>query len=77
MISINKDFILDVAKDFEKISGRKYGLIEEYAMDDAEYAMVIQKFVRRFFAVRRHGSVFLAKHIYCIKRCKFSCCDPF
>lgn len=33
--------ILDVAKDFEKISGRKYGLIEEYKMDDAEYAMVI------------------------------------
>ena len=29
------------AKDFEKISGRKYGLIEEYKMDDAEYAMVI------------------------------------
>ena len=36
-----KQVILDVAKDFEKISGRKYGLIEEYAMDDAEYAMVI------------------------------------
>ena len=36
-----KQVILDVAKDFEKISGRKYGLIEEYKMDDAEYAMVI------------------------------------
>lgn len=36
-----KQVILDVAKDFEKISGRKYGLIEEYKMDDVEYAMVI------------------------------------
>lgn len=36
-----KQVILDVAKDFEKISGRKYGLIEEYKMDDAAYAMVI------------------------------------
>ncbi len=36
-----KQVILDVAKDFEKISGRKYGLIEEYQMEDAEYAIVI------------------------------------
>lgn len=36
-----KQVILDVAKEFEKISGRKYGLIEEYKMDDAEYAVVI------------------------------------
>lgn len=36
-----KQVILDVAKEFEKISGRKYGLIEEYKMEDAEYAMVI------------------------------------
>ena len=36
-----KKVIMDVAKDFEKISGRKYGLIEEYKMDDAEYAIVI------------------------------------
>ena len=36
-----KQVIVDVAKDFEKISGRKYGLIEEYKMDDAEYAIVI------------------------------------
>ena len=36
-----KQVILDVAKDFEKISGRKYGLIEEYKMEDAEYAVVI------------------------------------
>ena len=30
-----KQVILDVAAEFEKISGRKYGLIEEYKMDDA------------------------------------------
>ena len=36
-----KQVILDVAKDFEKISGRKYVLIEEYQMEDAEYAIVI------------------------------------
>ena len=36
-----KQVILDVAKDFEKISWRKYGLIEEYKLEDAEYAMVI------------------------------------
>ena len=37
-----KKVILDVAKKFEKISGRKYGLIEEYKMQDAEYAVVIR-----------------------------------
>ena len=36
-----KKVILDVAKKFEKISGRRYGLIEEYKMHDAEYAVVI------------------------------------
>ena len=36
-----KQVILDVAADFEKTFGRKYGLIEEYMMDDAEIAMVI------------------------------------
>lgn len=36
-----KQVILDVAAEFEKISGRKYGLIEEYKMDDAEYAVVM------------------------------------
>ena len=35
------DAILDIAKEFEQISGRKYGLIEEYMMDDAELAVVI------------------------------------
>lgn len=37
----SKQVILDVAADFEKISGRKYGLFEEYRMDDAERALVI------------------------------------
>ncbi len=36
-----KKVILDVAADFEKTFGRKYGLIEEYRMEDAEIAMVI------------------------------------
>ena len=35
-----KDVILDVAKDFEKMTGRKYGLFEEYKLDDAEIAIV-------------------------------------
>lgn len=33
--------IKDIAKEFEAMSGRKYDMIEEYRMDDAEYAMVI------------------------------------
>lgn len=36
-----KQVTLDVAAEFEKISGRKYGLFEEYKMDDAEFAVVI------------------------------------
>ena len=36
-----KQVIKDIAEEFEKISGRKYGLIEEYRMEDAEYAVVI------------------------------------
>ncbi|BCB96487.1 2-ketoisovalerate ferredoxin oxidoreductase subunit alpha [Dissulfurispira thermophila] len=35
------DVVLDVAKDFEKISGRKYGLFETYRLDDAEIGLVI------------------------------------
>lgn len=35
-----KDY-LDVAAEFEKISGRKYGLFEEYEMEDAEYVIVV------------------------------------
>jgi pyruvate ferredoxin oxidoreductase alpha subunit len=36
-----KKVILSVAEEFKKISGREYGLFEEYKMEDAEYAMVI------------------------------------
>ena len=36
-----KNVILDVCEKFEKISGRKYGLFEEYMLEDAEYAIVI------------------------------------
>lgn len=36
-----KRVTLEVAKEYEKITGRSYGLFEEYKMDDAEYAVVI------------------------------------
>ncbi len=36
-----KQAILDVAADFEAAFGRKYGLLEEYRMDDAEAALVL------------------------------------
>lgn len=36
-----KKVILEVAEEFEKISGRKYSFFEEYRMDDAEYVVVI------------------------------------
>lgn len=35
-----KQVILDVAKEFEEISGRKYGFFEEYMLEDADYAVV-------------------------------------
>ena len=35
-----KKVILDVAKDFEKMTGRKYSFFEEYRMEDAEIAVV-------------------------------------
>ena len=35
-----KKVILEVAKDFEKITGRKYSFFEEYRMEDAEIAVV-------------------------------------
>ena len=35
-----KKVILEVAKDFEKITGRKYGFFEEYKLEDAEIAIV-------------------------------------
>ena len=36
-----KQVTLDVAKEFEQISGRSYGLFEEYRLEDADFAMVI------------------------------------
>lgn len=36
-----KQVTLNVAKEYKEISGREYGLFEEYKMDDAEYAVVI------------------------------------
>ena len=35
-----KKVILEVAEEFEKMTGRKYGFFEEYMMDDAEYVVV-------------------------------------
>lgn len=35
-----KQVILDVAKDFEKMTGRSYGLFEEYKLEDSEVAIV-------------------------------------
>jgi len=39
-IKNSKPIILDVAKEFEKISGRPYGLFESYQLEDAEIAIV-------------------------------------
>ncbi len=36
-----KQVTLDVADEFAKISGRQYGLFEEYRLEDADYAMVV------------------------------------
>ena len=35
-----KKVILEVAEDFERMTGRKYGFFEEYMMDDAEVVVV-------------------------------------
>jgi len=35
-----KKVILEVADEFEKLTGRKYGLFEEYKLDDADVAIV-------------------------------------
>ena len=35
-----KKVILEVAEDFEKLTGRKYGFFEEYKLEDAEIAIV-------------------------------------
>ena len=36
-----KDVVLNVAKDFEKMSGRSYSLFETYRLEDADIALVI------------------------------------
>lgn len=36
-----KEVILEVAKKFEAMSGRKYGLFEEYRTEDADYIMLL------------------------------------
>jgi pyruvate ferredoxin oxidoreductase alpha subunit len=40
-IKASKEVILEVAKEYAKISGREYGLFEEYKMDDAERVIVV------------------------------------
>ena len=37
----SQEIVLKVAEEFEKISGRKYGLFEEYRTADADYIMLI------------------------------------
>lgn len=37
----SKEVILEVAKKFEKLSGRSYGLFEEYRTQDADYIMLL------------------------------------
>ena len=36
-----KDVILEISKEFSAMTGRQYGLIEEYKMEDAEIAIVV------------------------------------
>lgn len=36
-----KNVILEIAKEYEELTGRKYGLFEEYKLEDAELAIVI------------------------------------
>lgn len=40
-LKCSKKTILKIAEEFEKISGRKYGLFEEYRTEDADYIMLI------------------------------------
>ena len=37
----SKDIILEISKEFEKISGRKYDLFESYKLDDAQLGIVV------------------------------------
>ena len=36
----DENYYLEVAKDFEKMTGRKYDLFEGYKLEDAEYVIV-------------------------------------
>ena len=40
-IEASKEVILEVAKKFQELSGREYGLFEEYRTEDADYIMFI------------------------------------
>ena len=40
-LEASKEVILEVAEKFEAMSGRKYGLFEEYRTEDADYIMLI------------------------------------
>ena len=40
-LAASKEVILEVAKKYEALSGRKYGLFEEYRTEDADYIMLI------------------------------------
>ncbi len=40
-LEASKDAILEVAEKFKKLSGREYGLFEEYRTSDADYVMLI------------------------------------
>jgi len=37
----SKEVILDIGREYEKLTGRNYGFFEEYMMDDAEVAVVV------------------------------------
>jgi len=39
-MKVSKDIILNIAKDYAKISGRSYGLFESYKMEDAKVAII-------------------------------------
>jgi pyruvate ferredoxin oxidoreductase alpha subunit len=36
-----KQVTLEVAKDYAKLTGREYGLFEEYKLDDADFAIIV------------------------------------
>ncbi|MEE8574609.1 MAG: pyruvate ferredoxin oxidoreductase [Thermodesulfobacteriota bacterium] len=40
-IARSKDVVVQVGKEFEALSGRTYGLMEEYKLDDADVAVVV------------------------------------